>query len=436
MRRVTIETHGCKLNQADTQNLVLQFADAGMLVVGPDDEVDVYILNSCTVTHVADRKARHALNAARRRYPKALIIATGCYAERDAKELKRQTKADLILGNRQKGELVNQVAQMGYMAEVDDPGESAAYLGSGLRTRAAIKIQEGCNQVCAYCIVPRVRGRERSVPPDDLIYQVNSRIAAGYREVILTGTQLGSYGFDLKNIDLAGLIHRILKCTKLERLRVSSLQPQEVSEDLLHLWQNPRLCPHFHLPLQSGSDDILRRMRRRYTAQQYTDAIKRIRKVIPNCALTTDVIVGFPGESTQDFENTYKICKETEFAGLHIFPYSKRPGTSAAHFMGDVDGSIKRQRMQWMLDLARRKEEAFLRSQLGTVRPVLWEQRSITKDITTWIGHTDNYVRVATYSPQMLQNHVTNLRLERIQNRKVWGELVQENLTTVPLHEN
>ena len=280
-----------------------------------------------------------------------------------------------------------------------------------LRTRAAVKIQEGCDQVCAYCIVPRVRGRERSIPPERLVDDINRFADRGYREVVLTGTQLGSYGFDLRGIDLAGLLGLILRETDVERLRVSSLQPQEVTPAMLELWSDPRLCPHFHLPLQSGSDAVLRRMRRRYAAADYADSVSRIRRAVPGAAVTADVIAGFPGETDDDFKLSYSLVERLDLAALHVFPYSPRPGTSAAHFGPQVSPEVKRDRVRRLIALSEGHGRKFRASLVGEVRPVLWEEGRESDGGTEWTGLTDNYVRVKTVSRMDLANRITPARL-------------------------
>ena len=221
-----------------------------------------------------------------------------------------------------------------------------------LLSRAMIKIQEGCNQVCAYCIVPKVRGRERSIPPQTLVSQVNDLVRQGYREVVLTGTQLGSYGFDIPGASLTGMLRRLLDETAIPRLRVSSLQPQEITDELLELWQDERLCSHFHLPLQSGSEPVLKQMRRRYLPGRYLEAVQMVRKAVPHAAVTADVIAGFPGETVEQFQDTYDLCSEVGFAAIHVFPYSARPGTTAAYLKPKVDSKEVRRRIEIMLDLA------------------------------------------------------------------------------------
>ena len=420
-----IETHGCKLNTADSQALAARFVQAGYEVVEADQPADIYVLNTCTVTHVADRKARQALRAAHRRNPQTLIVATGCYAQRAPAELAQVAGVTVVIGNREKDELVDHLLRLRDQKPVPcATGVEAPWSGSALfRTRAMLKIQEGCNQVCAYCIVPKVRGRERSVPLATLVAQVQERVAQGYAEVVLTGTQLGSYGLDLPGVTLTKLLHQLLEETKVRRLRVSSLQPQEVTPELLDLWQDSRLCPHFHMPLQSGSDTVLRRMRRRYTREEYAEVATRICERLPHAAITTDVLVGFPGETDQEFAETYALCRSTPFARMHVFPYSVRPGTSAAHFKEQVDDRVKAQRVQQLLELAQQHQTAFQERFAGTVRPVLWEETGRYQEKPVWKGLSDNYLRVLVQADTPLGGTITPVRLGRPASKDtLWGE--------------
>ncbi len=422
---VAIETHGCKLNQADAAALAARFASAGFDLVPSDQPSDVYLVNSCTVTHAADRKARHALRSARRRNPAATIVATGCYAQRDPAALRALEEVDLVAGNDDKVRLVEQVVAL--------RGGDASTCGTGtdeipvspatLRTRASVKIQEGCDQVCAYCIVPRVRGRERSVPAAEIIGRIRSFERAGYREVVLTGTQLGTYGFDLgpgEPATLAGLLGRVLEGTAVERIRVSSLQPHEIDEALLDLWSDPRLCPHFHMPLQSGSDAVLGRMRRRYTAERYRSAVELVRRRVPDAGLTADVIAGFPGETEADHSATARLVEWAGFSGLHVFRFSSRPGTTAHHLADDVSPQDKARRAGELAALGDLSAGRFREGLRGAVRPVLWEERRGGG----WIGLTDNYVRVRAETEADLFNTVAAARLGGRSGRHVEAKLV------------
>lgn len=424
---VTIETHGCKLNQADSTTLALEFLGAGFRLVTENDQADVYVVNSCTVTHVADSKARHAIRAARRRNPDGMIVATGCYAERAPDSLRAVDEVDLVVGNVEKTGLVRRILEwrLNHNIVPCAEGKDASVIDQPVnRNRAMVKIQEGCDQVCAYCIVPRVRGRERSLPSVEIVGTINNYVSNGYKEVVLTGTQLGSYGFDLPGIDLVGLLEQILSDTSVPRLRVSSLQPQEINERLLGLWSNRRLCPHFHIPLQSGSDKVLSRMRRRYDTEQYINAVKRIREAVSGVSVTADVIMGFPGETDDDFEQTYDLCDKISFADMHVFPYSIRPGTSAAHFSGQVDANTKSDRVRRMIAMSDRQSADFRDQEIGSTRRVLWEGPKDGMDSGWWVGLTDNYVRVIGRSRETLNNVITDVRLLRRQENLVVGQIL------------
>lgn len=429
-RRVAIDTHGCKLNQADSRQLARQFQAAGCQLVAAAAAADIYILNTCTVTANADAKARQALRAARRANPDALIVAAGCYPQRAAAELAQLPAVSMVIGNAEKDRLVAMVLAAlepaappaGNPAPLPFPGTAPG------RSRAMVKIQEGCDQVCAYCIVPKVRGRERSIPPETIIGQLAQLTAEGYREAALTGTQLGTYGFDLPGINLAGLLRRILAETAIERLRVSSLQPQEIGPELLDLWTaEARLCPHFHLPLQSGSDAILQAMRRRYTAAQFAATVERIRDALPAAGITADVIVGFPGETAAHFQETVALARAMEFSDLHIFPYSRRPGTTADYLAGQVAPPLKKERAAAMQALAQESFAQFRRRQLGQTRPVLWESGRPEPGLTQGRGLTDNYIRVHTAGErdggESRRNAITPARLVALAGNSVLAEI-------------
>ena len=389
--KVQIETHGCKLNTADSQRLANEFARTGYVIADSGETPDVFVLNSCTVTHVADKKARQALSKARKTFPDAIVVAAGCYAEIGTADLEELAATDLVIPNTRKSEIVSIVssrAGMGWQEPVGMDDEIGQLLG---RTRGAVKIQEGCDQVCAYCIVPKVRGRERSIPKTEIVSQVQALSTAGCPEVVLTGTQLGSYGFDLDGTELIDMIRSVLEETDIRRLRVSSLQPAEFSNELLDLWSGvgkDRLCPHFHIPLQSGSNRILERMRRRYTGEGYLWAVKVAKQAVNGCSVTTDVISGFPGETEDDHQRTLDVLSAAELADAHIFPYSVRPGTSAAYFDDQVDVQTRSRRAEELRVVADGMAQRHRQSFVGAVRPVLWEGARGTS------GLTDNYLRV------------------------------------------
>ena len=394
-----IETHGCKLNMADSQSIAGQFMARGFQASRDGEEPSVYVVNTCTVTAVADKKARQAISSARRRFPGAIVVAAGCYPERDPTALDALQAVDLIYGNRDKNEIVDVVSGIIGLNSGELAGDElnvADVPRSVGRSRAAVKIQEGCDQVCAYCIVPRVRGRERSVPPDEIVSRVRALSQGGCPEVVLTGTQLGSYGFDIPGANLRELLIMILAGTDIRRLRVSSVQPQELDDGLLDVWRvhgTGRLAPHFHMPLQSGSDAVLGRMRRRYTAADYERAVSRVRKTVPGASVTTDVICGFPGETEEDHINTLAVMRRVQFTDAHVFPYSSRPGTSAAHFDDHVDSATKTRRAAEARVLASESAASYRRAVVGERRTVLWEGERGRS------GLTEDYLRVALTDP-------------------------------------
>ena len=427
---VAIETHGCKLNQADSAVLAGEFARAGYRVVGSNADADIIVVNTCTVTATADSKARQALRAARRSNPTAVVVAAGCYPQRAADELRRMPEVSLVVGNQDKPQLATLAlaalaSQRGGLqrAAIETPGETVT--GMERRSRAMVKIQEGCDQVCAYCIVPKVRGRERSISPDVLVDTVRQHVADGFKEVVLTGTQLGTYGFEFPDVGLAGLLNRILAETDVPRLRVSSLQAHEISADLLTRWSDSRLCPHFHVPLQSGSDVVLRAMRRRYDTATFRQAVELIRRTIPDAGVTADIIVGFPGETEADHAESQEFAAEMWFADIHVFPYSQRPGTSAHHFRGQVEAADKRRRAAAMAEVKDAGFTAFRRGLTGQVRDVLWETaRPVGDEGLRWRGLTDNYVRVETTSHAELGNRITPARLTGMVDGVMTAELL------------
>ena len=426
--RVAIETHGCKLNQADSDALARCLVRAGYRVVAGHKAAEVHVLNTCTVTHVADAKARHALRAAHRRKPGVSIIAIGCYARRAPQELAEVEGVDLVVDQLQVEQVLEEVTRLADGRENIGPSSqlaSSAVRHSAVRTRAMVKIQEGCLRACAYCIVPQVRGRARSVPPDVVLGEVRRRGEEGYREVVLTGTQPGCYGVDIKGASLAALLRGLLSKTRVERIRVSSLQPQELSPGLVELWNDPRLCPHVHMPLQSGSPPVLQRMGRLYAPEEYVKAVEMLRSSVPDIAITTDVMVGFPGETEADFEETFRLCRRLGFSGIHVFPFSPRPGTRATGMERHVPRSDLSTRVNRMLLLAKELESGFRRVSLGQVRPVLWEGTRKVNGRRAWSGLTDNYLRTFTSNAGDLANRITKAQLCEERDGALWAHVVE-----------
>src|SRR6266540_673072 len=348
---VSVLTLGCKLNQADSEAIARRLAGEGVRITDrPTPGAEAFVINTCSVTHVADHKARHLVRMARRLSPGAEIILTGCYAETAPINVAELTGADAVLRNVDKPAIADRLVER-LRARGEPSAGCPTPVQSHLRTRAFVKIQEGCNELCAFCIVPYTRGREVSVPIDRVVEEVRAREADGVIEVVLTGTQLGNYGRDLgwREHGPRRLLEALLARTSVPRIRLSSLQAQDISPELIDLWADRRLCPHFHLPLQSGSDRVLGPMRRRYTAERYRAALARVRKRVADVAITTDVIAGFPGEGEEDFEATISLCREAGFAAIHAFPYSRRPHTGAALMDGQLRPAVRRSRLERLL---------------------------------------------------------------------------------------
>ena len=412
--KVLIETHGCKLNMADSQILAKKFVENGYTLLSSDDITpNVFVLNSCTVTHVADRKARNALRKARKNFPNALIVAAGCYVERDENSVNNLDAVDISIGNSSKDLIVDRVNEH-LKIEVSSGNQEDIFENLDLlgRSRASLKIQEGCNQVCSYCIIPKVRGRERSIPVQDLINSANELYDRGVSEIILTGTQLGNYGFDLPDFSLSKMLEFFLNNTSIPRIRVSSLQPLEINENLIEVWiqSKGRLCPHFHLPLQSGSTRILKEMRRKYTKDDFLKVVKLIKSSNINANITTDVIVGFPSATESDHLQTLEVIREVEFLDVHVFPFSKRPGTSAWYLNDQVNPSIKKHRVAELNSCSSKIKFEVMKSYVESVRPVLWEGEKRE------IGFTDNYLKVHHDNDSKLE---LDQQIDDIENSKI-----------------
>ena len=400
----SVLTLGCKLNLADSESIAARLGAAGYDVVDAICEADAVVVNTCSVTHAADRKSRRLIRAARRLSPAAPVAVTGCYPRSAGEEAVEALGADFVAGTTE-DEHARLVARLA--AAPASPAVEPAP-APRLHTRAFVKAQEGCNDVCAFCIVPRTRGREVSRSIDDVARDVTAAHARGAREVVLTGTQLGAWGRDLPDpLTPRDLIAGVLARTETPRLRFSSLQPQDITPELVALWDDPRLMPHFHLALQSGADPVLARMRRRYDTAAYRDALARIRAAVPDAAVTTDVIAGFPGETEADFAATLALCEEAAFARIHAFPYSPRARTAAATMPDQVPIGVRKERMTRLLALANKLTAAFRARFAGDVRPVLWEKQQTTPEGRRWHGLTDNYLSAYAESDDDLAGRIT-----------------------------
>ncbi len=416
-----ILTLGCKLNIADSEAMTRRLRAAGWNVVDRATDAEAVIVNSCSVTHVADQKSRHLVRVARRVAPNATVALTGCLLETAQPAQIDALGADLVFRQPDQLALADKLIDLHASDRAIQRTNASFAIDTRprLKTRAFIAAQEGCNDVCAFCIIPRTRGRERSRSVEWVVEEALKREAEGVQEIVITGTQLGAYGRDRGDLKPYDLLKALLDETSIPRIRMSSLQPQDLSDDLLSLWNDPRLCRHFHLALQSGSESVLQRMRRRYTKAQYRAAVQRLHDAVPDVAITTDVIVGFPGETDAEFEECLAFCEEMAFAGVHVFPYSQRSGTVAYRLPGQVPDATKKQRVHRLIDLATDMSRAYRERFVGTTTDVLWE----TQRDGVWEGLTDTYVRVRTISDANLANRLLRVRLIALAGAGLIGEV-------------
>jgi threonylcarbamoyladenosine tRNA methylthiotransferase MtaB len=419
---VAFATLGCKVNQSETDLLARQFTAAGYTCVDFGESADVYVVNTCTVTHVADRKSRQVLGQARRQNPEALVVATGCFASIAGTSL--ADRRTMVVKNRDKDRLVLLVEgrlshELPDVPPYSDPEKYLSYSGGHDRSRALVKVQDGCDSHCTYCIIPRARGRSCSVPPEEVIRRVGTLVDEGHAEVVITGVDLGSYGEDVDRFpDLGGLIELVLRETEVERVRVSSLEPGDFDEAWLALWESSRVCRHLHLPLQAGSRTVLERMERAYTPEEFASMVDACRRAIPNVTITTDVMVGFPGETDEEFDESYHFIQSLAFDGMHVFKYSRRSGTRAARMPDQIAEKVKARRSEVLRDEAAAGVERLIARHAGSEAGVVWESK---KDGVAR-GLTDTNVRVysaGTASP----GSFTRVRMGGAFRDGVWAAL-------------
>jgi len=421
-KKAAFYTLGCKVNFCETESLQELFARAGYRITDFDDRADVYIINTCTVTKAGDHKSRKAIRRARRRSPEAVVVVTGCYAQGAPEQIRRMEQADLIIGNRDREDLPRLVASLEGASPLElvhphgenDNFELLPPVRRSMRTRGFLKIQEGCNQNCSYCIVPQVRGPLRSMPPEEVFQRARLLVNSGCRELVLTGIHLGFYGADMEGVTLASLLGDLEKIPGLLRLRLSSIEPSDITTELVEqIADSNVVCPHLHIPLQSGDGEILRLMNRPYEPVEYLYLARWLKKEIPGLSLSSDVIVGFPGESEHHHRRSMELVKEIGFSRLHVFKFSPRPGTKAADLPGRLPNEVKEKRSKEMIRLGDEMAFAYRQKFIGSVQPVLVEK---VVPNSYGEGFTPHYLRariITEIKGLHWKGRIINARLEK-----------------------
>ena len=432
MRTAALHNLGCKVNSYETEAMQQLLEEAGYEIVPFHEKADVYIINTCSVTNIADRKSRQMLHRAKKQNPDAVVVAAGCYVQAAAEELKADLAVDVIIGNNKKQDLVPILEE--YFQDHTDSdhvieiGQTQEYERLSIHkiadhTRAFLKVQDGCNQFCSYCIIPYTRGRVRSRRPEEVVAEVRELAAAGYQEVVLTGIHLSSYGVDFEEEHketLLSLIRQVHEVEGIKRIRLGSLEPRIITEEFAKaLAGMPKFCPHFHLSLQSGCDETLKRMNRHYTTEEYAEGCAILRRFFDNPAITTDVIVGFPGETEEEFAVTKAFLEQTGFYEMHIFKYSRRAGTRADRMPDQIPEQAKTARSEVLLKLEKQMSKAYRESFLGKKKAVLLEEKTEINGTEYMIGHTMEYVKAVVPYAENLKNKMVEGVLVRAINDEV-----------------
>ncbi|MBQ5425972.1 MAG: tRNA (N(6)-L-threonylcarbamoyladenosine(37)-C(2))-methylthiotransferase MtaB [Pseudobutyrivibrio sp.] len=407
MKKAALHNLGCKVNAYETEAMEELLKKDGFTIVDFNEEADVYVINTCSVTNIADRKSRQMIHKCKKLNPDACVVATGCYVQNFGKDIADELGADIILGNNKKNDLVIKVHE--YFDKLDkNDGPILDYFDindgnvdyedmliekDSEHTRAFVKVQDGCNQFCSYCIIPFARGRIRSRAIDDVVNEVTGLAKAGYKEVVITGIHLSSFGTGTE-FGLADLLEAVQNIDGIERIRMGSLEPQIVTEDFAkRVSALSKMCPHFHLSLQSGCDSVLVRMNRKYSIEEYTKGVEILRKYFDNPAITTDIIVGFPGETEEEFDTTLNYVDFIKFAELHVFAYSKRAGTKAAKMPGQITNAAKKERSAKLISLGLEKTKEYRMSFIGKELDVLFEERQTIDGEEYFVGFSKEYIK-------------------------------------------
>jgi threonylcarbamoyladenosine tRNA methylthiotransferase MtaB len=435
MPRVALHTLGCKLNYAETSSIGKQFLDRGYTLVDLGEPADVCVINTCSVTARANRECRQIIRRALRSGKNPVVVVTGCYAQLEPEEVASIDGVDLVLGSREKSHIFDHintlsksVASRIHVSDIsatDDFGPAWS-TEAGSRTRAYLKVQDGCDYNCSFCTIPLARGKSRSLPVENVVAQAGDLVRQGFREIVLTGVNVGDYGRKA-GTRLLDLVQALSEVDGLARLRISSIEPNLLTDEIIGFVANhPVMCKHFHIPLQSGSDDVLHAMRRRYSTAHYQELVRKVRERIPDCGIGVDVIVGFPGETEEQFEQTYRFLNELPVSYLHVFTYSERPNTPAATFAGPVPPALRSKRNEMLRNLSVKKREAFYRSMVGRKVTVLTETE-VEGDRR--FGFTDNYVKVAVPSNWVEDNVLVEARVEDVEYGCCIGTPIDEGGT-------
>lgn len=428
-KKVAFHTLGCKLNYAETSVIGNSFLKRGFTVTDFDSRADVYVINTCTVTENAERECRQIIRRALRHNPDGFVIVTGCYAQLRPEEIQKIEGVDLVLGSKEKFEIFNFIDSLEKkelaciyvtpLEKLNDFGPAFSSLPEE-RTRAFLKIQDGCDYKCSFCTIPKARGMSRSEPEEEAIKQLTELVNQGYKEIVLTGVNVGDYGSKI-NTNLYNLLKKLIRVDGDFRIRISSIEPNLLTDEIIELVAiEDKLCKHFHIPLQSGSDKILKKMQRRYLSKLYAERIERVKSLIPEAGIGVDVIVGFPGESEEDFYTTKEFLSNLPISYLHVFTYSERPGTPAAEMDNQVPKDERKRRTNILRLLGARKKYQFYLEMLGTKQRVLFEHREKDNSIK---GFTSNYIRVKTTSQIELTNKFADFILEEIEHEFVTGQI-------------
>ena len=433
MRKVASYTLGCKVNQYDTEAVLEKFKEAGYEITEFSEYADVYIVNTCTVTHLSDRKCRQMLRKTKKINPDSTLVAMGCYAQIAADKIKEQVnEIDIIVGTDKRNQIVELVEEfeqgqeemINIVSNIMDVREFEEMTIShiGERTRVYVKVQEGCNNYCSYCIIPYTRGKFRSRKEDQVFEEVKKLAALGFKEIILTGIHVLAYGKDLGDTNLIKLLKRVHDIEGIERIRMSSIEPVAITEEFINaLREMPKVCHHFHLSLQSGSDTVLRRMNRKYTADEYAKSVEALRALWPDVALTTDIIVGFPGETDEEFEETLEFVKRVQLAQIHIFPFSPREGTPAAKMKNQIAPEVKEKREKALALEEEVLRKSFMNQFIGEEMDVLFEKHQEGYVA----GYTSNYLRVQVAGDESIENTIRKVKIEKqIDGHTLYGKLV------------